>query len=44
MNCYLATWSWPLTDGRRQEVTMTFWANDSQAAVSYADDFWRDFE
>lgn len=36
MNCYLATWTWSLSDGRRQEITMTFWANDTQRARQIA--------
>jgi hypothetical protein len=27
MFCYLAVWTFTATPGRRQEITMTFWAN-----------------
>jgi hypothetical protein len=32
MHKYLAVWSFRLPDGRRQEVTMTFWAHDDISA------------
>lgn len=27
MRCYLAVWTWTPVVGKRQEITMTFWAN-----------------
>ena len=39
MNCYLAVWSWKLPDGRRQKITMTFWAHDERAARRIAEDW-----
>lgn len=32
MRNYLAVWSWKLPDGRRQEITLAFWAHDEPAA------------
>jgi hypothetical protein len=34
---FLAVWHWKLADGRRQEVTMTFWAPNIQRATHIAD-------
>lgn len=36
MRNYLAVWSWKLSDGRRQEITMAFWAHDEPAARNMA--------
>jgi hypothetical protein len=40
MNCYLAVWSWSLPDGRRQEITMTFWAHNEAGARLIAHSWW----
>ena len=37
MNNYLAVWAWKLPDGRRQEITMSFWTNTNLDAVHIAD-------
>lgn len=40
MNNYLAVWTWTLPDGRRQEITMTFWANTDRDARHIAHGWW----
>jgi hypothetical protein len=40
MRNYLAVWSWTVPNGRRQEITMSFWAFDEPAARGIAHRWW----
>lgn len=44
MHNYFAVWSFQLHDGRRQEVTYSFWAHDDASARAAAGRWFNDIE